>query len=103
MFKIKPQHLEYLQITVEDFGIAYLHGDGNIFVDKESSDYRKNWSSPSSKGSEYVLVFKKGDLLPASTEELMQAFYKEKETEQRRAFEPVAEKKAKSLRTKNKK
>jgi hypothetical protein len=102
MFKIKPQHIEYLESTIDAFGIAYIHGDGNIFVDEKNSEYRKNWSSPSSKGSEYVLVFKKGDKLPETVEELMNAFYHEKENEHRKAQQPAEEKPVKSIRTKKK-
>ena len=103
MFKIKPQHLEYLELTIDSFGIAYLHGDGNIFVDEQNSEFRKNWSSPSSKGSEYVLIFKKGDKIPDSVEELMKMFYAEKENENRKANEPIEDKPVKSIRAGKKK
>jgi hypothetical protein len=100
MFKIKPQHIENLELSVDAFGIAYIHGDGNIFADEKNSEFRKNWSSPSSKGSEYVLKFKKGDILPENVEELMQMFYKEKEQEERKANMPVEDVPVKSIRSK---
>src|SRR5574343_110524 len=82
MFNLTQKHIEYLSKIVKIYGSAYIHGDGNIYVDETASDFRKSFSNPNMKASEYRLKFVKGDKLPADIDSLTNMFIASKTNEE---------------------
>lgn len=67
--------IEQINDTLEIYTPIYVHGDGNIFVDKEYSQRRIDCCSPSKPESRKVLVFNRGDKVPETSEQLHRMFF----------------------------
>lgn len=73
IFKTHKENIPQIEAILEAFGTCYFHGDGNMYADKEASDFRKEFSNPKSDETAYRIVFKKGDKVPQTVEELNKA------------------------------
>jgi hypothetical protein len=80
MDRLHINHLMYLKNLVKTHDEVFFHGNGQIYVTKETSEFAKNFGSPNSY-SEYVICFKRNDRIPKSLEELKSMFYNEKTRE----------------------
>lgn len=85
MFKIVRENLPQIEATVKAYGNCFVHGDGNLYVAKADSDFRRDYSNPDSP-AKYRVEFKEGDHIPADVEAIKNAmmnnFAKERATEE---------------------
>lgn len=88
IFKVKPGNLEFARALLSESDVAaiHIHGDGNVYSDKESSDFRKNFSNPGPSGgsvpaSKYRVTFKNPALIPETVAEMETLFYEQKNKE----------------------
>lgn len=79
--KLHPHNLKQLAAIVSTFGECWIHGDGNMFVKKEHSDFRQEFSNPEQEESKYRAHFKEGDSLPTSVEGLERVMNRTRQTE----------------------
>lgn len=70
IFKINKALLSQIEDTVEQFGIAIVHGCGNIYIDRVKSNDRKEYSDYETTEATYRVTYKRGDKLPKTVEEL---------------------------------
>lgn len=80
-FKVQDYHINAVGRILANYPEVWIHGDGNLYITEERSNFRKNYSSPETGECEYVLHFKKGDQIPATVEDMMKAFYAAKQNE----------------------
>lgn len=87
LFKVNDQHLVHLAQAVTQFGAAWIHGDGNIYVDESSSNFRKDFSNPELNGNpsapKYRAFFDQVDDIPETVEELEKMFLSNAQKEMR--------------------
>lgn len=89
IFKVHENTLLFVKALLEDdkdTDIVYLHGDGNVYNDKASSDFRKDFSNPGPSGgstppAKYRVTFKNAKQVPGTLEELDKLFYEQKRQE----------------------
>ena len=81
IFKVNSVVLDQIKATVDQHGICYVHGTGQFYVDKKRSDDHKEYSDPDIKEADYRLVFKKGDRIPDTVEEIEKMFFAAKQQE----------------------
>ena len=78
MFQVNAQNLKDLRAAVEQYGEAWIHGCGNIYVTKEDSHFRAKWSNPLHNGDasapKYWAHFKSVDEVPDNVEALIKLF-----------------------------
>lgn len=76
----------------EGVAVVFLHGCGNMFKDKENSDFRKDFTNKNPDGSlppsAYVLTFRQIEHIPKSQEALENAFFAAKAKEVKEAAKP---------------
>lgn len=76
----------------EGTAIVYLHGCGNMFKDKQDSDFRRDFTNRMPDGSlppsAYVLTFRYLTDIPKSLEALENAFFSAKAKETKEAAKP---------------
>lgn len=72
LFKVNNANLTHLRAAVEQYGEAWIHGDGNIYVDEPASNFRKDFSNPTHDGMptapQYRAHFKSLDSIPTSVD-----------------------------------
>lgn len=85
--KLHPHNLKQLAAIVDTFGECWIHGDGNMFVKAEHSDFRQEYSNPEQDESKYRAHFKKGDPLPASVDSLEKIMQRTRQVEKQKAKE----------------
>jgi hypothetical protein len=99
MFKIQEIHLkDYLPKVIKKYGHAYLHGDGNIYIDKatdqngnpiqathQASYIAKTFSAIENESARYVVKFTSVDQIPGSVDEMEKLFMSTKQRELREA------------------
>lgn len=73
IFKTHKENIPQIEAILESFGICYFHGDGNMYADKEASDFRKDFSNPKSDETAYRVIFKLGQKIPQTVEDLNKA------------------------------
>ena len=76
IFKTHPKNIADLTDAVNAFGSAWIHGDGNIYDtddDSRKSNTRKDFSNPKQEEATYRKLYKKGDPIPETVEELNEA------------------------------
>lgn len=76
----------------EGVAVVYLHGCGNMYKDKEDSDFRRDFTNKNPDGSlppsSYVLTFRRIEDIPKSQEALENAFFAAKAKETKEAAKP---------------
>lgn len=87
MFALHKNNLAQIRAIVEAYGSCTIHGCGNMYVDKESSDLRVDFSNPGSDEATYRVTFKKGDKIPDTIEELERMLFEAKNKETRESRE----------------
>jgi len=70
IFKLHKNCLPQIKAVVNTYGVCYVHGDGNLYITQEKSDFRKDFSNPSSEESTYRVKFGQGDKIPATVDDL---------------------------------
>ena len=70
IFKLHENCLPQIKAVVKHYGVCFIHGDGNQYVTQDKSDFRKDFSNPSSDESTYRVKFVTGDKIPATIEDL---------------------------------
>jgi len=81
IFKLHKENLPQIKAVVKKFGACYIHGDGNLYIGKEESDFRKDFSNPNSEEASYRVKFEKGDAIPETVEDLQALMMKAKNQE----------------------
>jgi hypothetical protein len=81
IFKLHEENLPQVKAVVKKFGVCYIHGDGNLYITKEESDFRKDFSNPNSDEATYRVKFEKGDEIPGTIEDLQSLMMKAKNQE----------------------
>lgn len=51
LFKVNDANLQHLRDVLEEYPKAWIHGDGNIYVDEEASDFRARFGNPLHNGT----------------------------------------------------
>lgn len=99
IFTVHESNLDYAAALIKQGDTCYLHGDGNIFDNKEASDFRMNFSNPSNQPAQHRVILKTLSQIPADLEELEKAFYaqKQKENSAAKKAETVGASKVKTL------
>ena len=70
IFKLHQNCLPQIKAVLKEYGVCYIHGDGNLYITQEKSDFRKDFSNPSNEESTYRVKFVTGDKIPGNVEEL---------------------------------
>lgn len=83
--KLHPHNLKQLAAIVSTFGECWIHGDGNMFVKAEHSDFRQEFSNPDQEESKYRAHFNKGDQLPTSLDSLEKIMNRTRASEKQKA------------------
>jgi hypothetical protein len=78
MFKTHKNNIHGIKGAVKHYGKIYFHGDGNIYHQKEDSDFAKDFSNNSDDAKTYRVCFTKGDDIPDTVEELNKMLMKAK-------------------------
>lgn len=60
---------------------VFLHGDGNVYDNKEASDFRKEFSNPKDVNSKHRIIFTSLRQIPAELEDLDDLFFKQAQIE----------------------
>jgi hypothetical protein len=83
MFKTHPAHFKQIRAVVAKYGICYFHGDGNMFTTEQDSNFRKDFTNPKEEASKYRAIFRTGDHIPDTEQEmeavLMATYNREKQ------------------------
>jgi hypothetical protein len=68
--RLHPQNLKLLRASVKKFGTVWIHGDGNIYENKETSDIAQKFVNTPFSAPTYRAKFTTLDKLPTTLEEL---------------------------------
>lgn len=75
---------------------VYLHGNGQVYLNKEASDFRKKFGMPDSY-EDYVLTFSRESVIPDNLDDLKNLFLNTKSKENYMNAQPVFERQFDSL------
>jgi hypothetical protein len=70
MFKTSEANIPQIKATIKAFGQCWFHGCGNIYADKEPSDFRQKFTNPNSEEAAYRIHFTSISQVPSTLEEL---------------------------------
>lgn len=81
MFKTNQANIAQIKATIEAYDECWFHGCGNIYVGKDESDFRKNFTNPNSEESIYRIRFSSLNEVPGSVKELNELLMKSRNQE----------------------
>lgn len=81
IFKTHIENIPQIEATLDAFGTCYFHGDGNMYSEKEASDFRKDFSNPKNEECTYRIKFERGQQVPQTVEALNEALLKARNSE----------------------
>jgi len=70
MFTTHEANIPQIKATINAFGKCWFHGDGNLYSEKEDSDFRQGFSNPKNENSQYRILFTNVSQVPDSKEAL---------------------------------
>lgn len=70
MFKTNDKNIPQIKAVIKKYGECWFHGCGNIYIDKQASDFRQNFTNPNSEESIYRIHFTNISQVPTDTEQL---------------------------------
>lgn len=96
LLKVNEANLQHCRDVVEQFGQAWIHGDGNIYVDKQAHTTARDFGTPGPRreagASSYWAYYDDVDEVPDTVAQLKKDFMKNKE----RMVEQIEEQKVKT-------
>lgn len=69
MSRLHQHNLKQAAAILAAYGVCFLHGDGNMFITDEASNFRQEYSNPDAEESKQRLVLRAGDRVPETVEE----------------------------------
>jgi hypothetical protein len=81
MFKTNQANIAQIKATIDSYGECWFHGCGNIYVGKDESDFRKNFTNPNSEESIYRVHFSGQNEVPGNVKELNELLMKSRNQE----------------------
>jgi len=81
LFKITTANLEQIKDCVEQLGICFFHGDGNMYTTQEDSNFRKDFSNPKNEGAIYRVKFTSVSAVPDTVEGMTKLLFESRNTE----------------------
>lgn len=81
MFKANQANIAQIKATIDAYGECWFHGCGNIYVGKDESDFRKNFTNPNSEEAIYRIHFSSINEVPSSVKELNELLMKSRNQE----------------------
>jgi hypothetical protein len=92
MFKTHKENIPQIHAVIDAFGECYFHGCGNLYDNKQDSDFRKDFTNPghnnTTPASAYRVHFTDANQVPKTTEELNALLQKSFAKEQVEASKP---------------
>lgn len=70
MFKTSQSNIPQIKATIKAYGECWFHGCGNIYADKQASDFRQKFTNPNSEEAAYRIHFTSVAQVPATVEDL---------------------------------
>lgn len=80
-FKINEAVIGQVKETIAAFGIAYVHGCGNIYNSKENSDTRRDFTNAEQEEATYRVVLTSIPQVPETVESFKAALFAAKQVE----------------------
>ena len=91
LFSVNDANLRHLEDCVEQFGKAWIHGNGNVYVTEETHAFARDYSPPLRLGElgsgSYWAFFDDVDDIPNSVELLKKIFLKNREKQVEESIE----------------
>ena len=86
-FRIKPATIAWVHDVLDARGECWLLGCGNVYTNEQAAISKKLFTNPDQEEATYMLHFKKGDKIPATVEEMEDAFHMSKKAESQMRIE----------------
>lgn len=80
-FRINEVLIAQVKQCVEQFGVCYLTGCGNMYTEARDAETKRMFTNPDQEEATFLVKFKKGDKIPSTPKEMEEAFYEARKQE----------------------
>jgi hypothetical protein len=79
LLTINEKHIPNIAIVFEKFGVCYVHGDGQLYANRQKSDHHFEFSDPDTRGAMYRIVIQKKSDIPFTVDEIHKKLFEAKQ------------------------